>query len=101
MIKSLLDRRNWMEDAACRQTDIFFSTGNEELDMKAKMLCFRCPVQLECLKYCFETGSTSGIWGGYDEKERRQIKRRQMPIVIGSTGEEYTLRELMRYDEAD
>ncbi len=76
------DRESWRESAACRDADheLFFpisAAGSSLAEIrKAKAICARCPVQPECLRYALATGQEYGIWGGCDEHERRQLRRR-------------------------
>jgi WhiB family redox-sensing transcriptional regulator len=76
------ERAPWQESAACRHTDteLFFpigSTGKALIEIhQAKALCAGCPVQQSCLTYALVTGQEFGIWGGYDEKERRLMRTR-------------------------
>ena len=37
-------------------------------------LCAGCPVRRPCLRYALSTGQEFGIWGGYDESERRALR---------------------------
>lgn len=63
--------------------DMFFeykSKGSSSLirtniEFQAKQICARCPVNLECLEYALRTDQQYGIWGGKNEKERRQLRR--------------------------
>lgn len=74
------DRESWRESAACRDADheLFFpisAAGSSLAEIrKAKAICARCPVQPECLRYALATGQEYGIWGGYDEHERRRLR---------------------------
>jgi WhiB family redox-sensing transcriptional regulator len=74
----------WQLDAACRGEDsaLFFAPNyfekREEKDgreVRAKAICARCPVRVECLEYALEIRETHGIWGGLNEFERRQLLR--------------------------
>jgi WhiB family redox-sensing transcriptional regulator len=71
----------WRNDATCRDTDpeLFFpvgTTGQALLQIaKAKSVCCECPVNIECLDFALETNQDTGIWGGFSEEERRQIRR--------------------------
>lgn len=73
---------DWREQASCRDhTDnLFFpvgETGAAVLEIaRAKAVCRDCPVGLDCLYYAVTTGQRFGIWGGLDEGERRQLRRR-------------------------
>lgn len=68
----------------CRQfdPDTWFPTGNsgpalQEAE-KAKSICRQCPIRMECLEHALVTRAEFGIWGGYDERERR-LMMRQIP----------------------
>jgi WhiB family transcriptional regulator, redox-sensing transcriptional regulator len=74
---------SWRESAACQgaDTELFFPvgvTGPAAAEIRAaKTFCGRCPVRDCCLAYALDTGQTAGIWGGYDENERRFMHQRQ------------------------
>jgi WhiB family redox-sensing transcriptional regulator len=38
---------------------------------KAKQICVRCPVIVECRHHALTVQEPYGIWGGLDEGERR------------------------------
>jgi WhiB family redox-sensing transcriptional regulator len=71
-------------EAACRPSEgvdpeIFFPVADPDTDLydrqvgKAKSICRTCPVQNECLRWSIVTGQWFGVWGGYDETERRAM----------------------------
>ena len=68
---------NWLDLAACRDVDpeSFFPTGAGVLAgrqvIRAKAVCQRCPVRLECLRWAQFHASDDGVWGGLDADERR------------------------------
>jgi WhiB family redox-sensing transcriptional regulator len=71
----------WRSQAICRDTDpdLFFPIGTTgqalvQID-RAKEVCGMCPVKSDCLEYALETNQDSGIWGGLDEEQRRNIRR--------------------------
>ena len=71
----------WRNQAICRDTDpdLFFPIGTTgqalvQID-RAKEVCDVCPVKADCLDYALETNQDSGIWGGLDEEQRRNIRR--------------------------
>jgi WhiB family redox-sensing transcriptional regulator len=71
----------WRNQAICRDTDpdLFFPIGTTgqalvQID-RAKEVCGECPVKSDCLEYALETNQDSGIWGGLDEEQRRNIRR--------------------------
>lgn len=74
----------WQHRAACRGEDssVFFAPNyferkeeKEAREAKAKALCVRCPVRLECLDYALRTREPHGIWGGLNEAERKALLR--------------------------
>ena len=75
------DRGSWRESAACRHadTELFFPIGKTGLAMdeiqRAKAVCASCPVRKDCLAFALDTNQEYGIWGGYDEDERRPLRR--------------------------
>jgi WhiB family transcriptional regulator, redox-sensing transcriptional regulator len=72
----------WRKQAICRDTDpdLFFPVGTTGQALvqiaRAKEVCGECPVHGQCLEYALETNQDAGIWGGLDEEERRNIRRR-------------------------
>ena len=66
----------FIEKAECLGTDsdIFFEPHREE---EAKIICSFCAVKTECLEYALKTHSDEGVWGGYNGKERKGIRRRR------------------------
>lgn len=75
---------DWRDKAACRDEDpeLFFPVGTSGpalIQTKlAKAVCRRCPVKNECLKAGLTAGY--GIWGGYDEDERRAMREQQTVV---------------------
>jgi WhiB family redox-sensing transcriptional regulator len=76
-------RASWRDAAACRflDTDLFFPIGKAGLALaeikEAKSVCERCQVRPSCLAFALDTHQGYGIWGGYDEDERRLLLRRR------------------------
>jgi WhiB family redox-sensing transcriptional regulator len=78
----------WQLRAACRgrSDTVFFHPDDErgparrERDEKAKAVCARCPVIVECRRHAIAAEEPYGVWGGQDEHERRLLiahRRRQ------------------------
>jgi WhiB family transcriptional regulator, redox-sensing transcriptional regulator len=72
----------WQQHGLCRAEDstVFFPPTHfehkperEAREAKAKEICMRCPVRVQCLDWALETREPFGVWGGYSESERRQI----------------------------
>jgi WhiB family redox-sensing transcriptional regulator len=76
------DERAWRRSAACRDVDpsVFFPVGLTGPAIQqiadAKAICANCPVRLVCLQYALAHHQDDGVWGGYDEGERRELRRR-------------------------
>lgn len=84
----------WRDEAAC--TDLpweyrlyFFGEGAElpvhEQHERARMICYLCPVQMECLGYWLDTEGEFGIWGGLTISQRKRyllptLRRSKAPL---------------------
>lgn len=77
---TLATSTDWMQDGLCRQVDadLFFpdSVGNAVRYQiaRARTVCNRCPVLVECREYALATDQRFGVWGGLSEDERRALK---------------------------
>ena len=78
------DRASWRQSAACRQAvdpELFFPIGSAGIArteiQRAKAICASCRVRQPCLMFALATRQEFGIWGGYDETERRLLHRQQ------------------------
>ncbi len=74
--------QEWQEKAACRgpQSVLFFPPTSSERkeerlrrEARAKAVCRPCPVAKQCLEYSLEIEEPHGIWGGFNEAERKEI----------------------------
>ncbi len=71
--------------AACKGAgpDLFFGpdaefvTARRQREAKAKAICAGCPARGDCLAYALGTAQAFGVWGGFDEDERRAMLRRR------------------------
>jgi WhiB family transcriptional regulator, redox-sensing transcriptional regulator len=69
---------DWMEDADCRSEDttLFFSREGErayeknDREERARQICRRCPVLVDCRRYALTRREKYGFWGGMSEDER-------------------------------
>lgn len=74
---------DWRDHGACLSEDpeLFFPKGYEgqwQLVIEgAKAVCRRCPVIEQCREWALQTREPDGVWGGLDEKERRNILRQR------------------------
>lgn len=68
-------RYEWRDSRACFESDsdLFFESQFED---KAKDVCSKCEVRLECLDFAITTRQQEGIWGGLNPKERQRLRRR-------------------------
>jgi WhiB family redox-sensing transcriptional regulator len=73
---------HWRTRAACRSEDpdLFFPVGVTGPAIPqiaaAKAVCAGCPVREACRAFAITTHQEYGIWGGLDEEERREQRRR-------------------------
>jgi WhiB family redox-sensing transcriptional regulator len=73
---------HWRTRAACRgeDPDLFFPIGVTGPAIPqiaaAKAVCAGCPVREACGAFALTTNQEYGIWGGLDEEERREQRRR-------------------------
>lgn len=97
--------RSWRDQAACRDcdTEIFFphvpagrrptdSSINElwqKAEEPAKAICRRCRVRQACLDWALETEVPEGVFGGYNETERREL----LPLFRARQEAEAAIRE--------
>lgn len=74
---------DWRHRAACRADDVdpdlFHPDGYtrpyRRQIVKAKVVCWSCPVSQECLDAALDRPEKTGIWGGYTPGERNALLR--------------------------
>lgn len=69
-------RPAFFKDAACSSPDVdaslfFPKQGQSSLVREARLICFECPVQYECLSYAVNEKIEDGVWGGSTAADRR------------------------------
>ena len=77
------DEDNWALSALCSQTDpeAFFPEKGSS-GVTARKVCEQCPVRAQCLREALKSqsympdGRLHGIWGGYGEKTRSELKKK-------------------------
>jgi len=85
---------DWRNDAACLNADpeLFFPIGtggpSAEQIIRARRICSRCPVIMECLENAIRHTGQFGIAGGLTESERRA---RRKDIIEGKLSKEALL----------
>lgn len=74
------------DDAPCKHVpdpSIFFPNGNDPRLVQAKRVCLRCPRAIKdaCLAFALEHDE-QGVWGGTSERQRRDMRRRQVRVLV-------------------
>jgi WhiB family redox-sensing transcriptional regulator len=75
-------RLPWADQGACLNSDLpsdawFPISHAPEAGADARAVCNRCPVKTTCLGQAMLSAHTVGIWGGTDERQRKQAMRRE------------------------
>lgn len=70
------DRITWSARGACRSSDLtpdawFPISPTDPKIEQAKAVCMDCPVRITCLLESLVMPGTWGIWGGWDDMQRR------------------------------
>ena len=76
----------WPGQGLCvgEDPDVFFpSRGDPGTD--AREVCAACRVRDDCLKYAIDADEF-GIWGGLDQDERRNLRRRHRRKEVAASG---------------
>ena len=75
------DAGDWWSRGACRTNDPdrLFVPGAAQ--HQAKIVCLRCPVQVQCLAEALDHRIEFGVWGGMTERERRALLRRRPDVL--------------------
>lgn len=78
----------WRGEAVCNELPpeegaYFFGdaddgTPTHQQHERARLYCYTCPVQVQCLRWCVEFDQQFGVWGGLTESQR---KRYLMPAI--------------------
>ena len=72
------------QTANCRSEgvdpDWFFARTADPETQIAKAVCAWCTIREECLDAALQRREQYGVWGGLDEKERRELWERQGSI---------------------
>lgn len=75
------DHWDWQLRSACRglKSSYFFHRDGErgpsraKREARAKAICQRCPVVVQCRQHALAVREPYGIWGGLSEPERARI----------------------------
>ncbi|AIS02244.1 WhiB family transcriptional regulator [Streptomyces glaucescens] len=78
--------RKWLREAACvgEDPELFFPPAELETDpqvARARAVCRRCRVLLDCRSWAIEQGEDAGIWGATTARQRRAISREMRRVA--------------------
>jgi WhiB family redox-sensing transcriptional regulator len=77
-LAELTRRPSWHAEAACRGAgaDVFvIGRGANAATMdRARAVCSRCPVTVQCLDFALADPDAMGIWSGTTGRERKQMR---------------------------
>lgn len=80
-----MNTNDWRHHAACLDHDpeLFFPVGDSDTARlqadDAKQICHTCPVIEQCAQWAIESRMETGVWGGLDENQLRNIRRHRTP----------------------
>jgi WhiB family redox-sensing transcriptional regulator len=69
-------RPSWHREAACRGLGARGFVKSPGAAYGLKELCADCPVRLQCLEFALADLTIVGLWGGTDDAQRREMRRR-------------------------
>lgn len=70
-----------LDAAACRRCDpnLFHPAPTDDRTIeRARHVCSRCAIRLDCLALALTTPAAQGIWGGLTENERAAHRRQHL-----------------------
>ena len=73
-----------LDTAACHGCDpvIFLPFPHDHRAIaRARAICGRCPIRLDCLALALDTPGAQGIWGGLTQGERAAHRKHQASAV--------------------
>lgn len=69
--------KRWTDSAVCASVGgIEFFPDPGQGGFTAKKLCASCPVKAECLSEALSEPWIMGIWGGFSERRRQELRSR-------------------------
>lgn len=77
---------DWRSRGQCvgEDPEVFFPSYGDP-GTEARQVCAACPVRGQCLGHA-TAADELGIWGGLDQRERRNLKRRQQRMIAVAPG---------------
>ena len=83
---------DWSREAACKGKISLFFLEQGGKSNKAKAICSRCPVRLDCLSYAIMYDE-EGIWGGMTDEERKKLPKELKEQLIVDAKKQGLYRE--------
>jgi WhiB family redox-sensing transcriptional regulator len=76
-LENVLRRPAWHRQASCRGSGAaeFVRNPRAVYAPAHRQTCAGCPVRQECLEFALADESVTGLWGGTDDAERREMRR--------------------------
>lgn len=78
--------------------DMFFKESKIQ-SLPAKSLCKKCPVRLHCLLHALYYPEYHGVWGGMNERERTQLRRKYHRQFVATASYDDMIALLQRIEE--
>lgn len=73
----------WRDLANCKEAGpVVMFDASPKGRATAKLLCSDCPSSAPCLDFAIRNNIEWGVWGGYDETERKAI-RKEVSVSVG------------------
>lgn len=87
------DTEQWRQFAACGDMNVadFFPEEGANVTLEIKIVCRGCPVRNECLDFAIRTKQKYGVWGGYNEQDRRRTRRKSVALIRARNREESSM----------
>jgi WhiB family redox-sensing transcriptional regulator len=76
-LSDFLRRPEWHSQALCRGTTRTFFSGAPATLEKARAIRRGCPVRLKYFECAMANPDLEGVWAGFTQKERKEIRRRR------------------------
>lgn len=94
----------WKDRGLCAEVgpDLFFPERGDNV-ARARLICRRCEVRVQCVSYALGNGEPWGIWGGLTERELRAERGAREAGVVRAPADilaEADARYLKRRDRA-
>lgn len=73
----------WMDQRRCRDIprETFYPDNSAGV-ARARRICARCPVRVQCLEYALDNHIADGVWGGTSERQRLRLQRERRGAAL-------------------